>query len=49
MDEPVDTYAMGQEVVFPPGAIDFGAKAFVTVSDEVVGISFVGANVNITD
>ncbi|CAK0841452.1 unnamed protein product [Prorocentrum cordatum] len=39
LDEPVDTFVLGQEVPLPPTALDVGGRAFVTVNGEIVSLS----------
>ncbi|CAK0891757.1 unnamed protein product, partial [Prorocentrum cordatum] len=39
LDEPVDTFVLGQEVPLPPTALDVGGRAFVTMNGEIVSLT----------
>lgn len=43
LSEPGSRGVVGQEVVLPPAAVDFGGRAFVCVDGELRTVSFVGA------
>jgi hypothetical protein len=47
LNDPGPLHAMGQEVVLPANAVDFGGMAFVTVGVEIVVVSHVAANTNL--
>ena len=47
LNDPGPFHAMGQEVVLPANAVDFGGKAFVTVGVEIVAVSHVAAGTNL--
>jgi hypothetical protein len=49
LDEPLDGFSLGQEVVFPPGGLDFGGRSFVRVGEALVGITRVQAGVVLDD
>ena len=47
-DEPAGRYQMGQEVILPANAVDFGSESSVTVGREVVSVTYVGASTNLS-
>ena len=47
LDEPVDGYEIGQEVLLPPGALSFGTRSIVQVGVTAVSISRVAAGVDL--
>ena len=47
LNDPGPLHAMGQGVVLPANAVDFGGMAFVTVGVEIVVVSHVAANTNL--
>ena len=49
LTEPVETYSVGQEVVWPPAAVDFGGMAFVMAAGKIVSITKVSEGTNIDD
>ncbi|CAK0887833.1 unnamed protein product, partial [Prorocentrum cordatum] len=44
---PGATHAVGQEFMYPAGALDFGGRAFVTVGGDIATGSFVAADVDL--
>ncbi|CAK0893356.1 unnamed protein product [Prorocentrum cordatum] len=46
-DVPGATRAVGQEFIYPAGALDFGGRVFVTVGSDITTGSFVAADVDL--
>jgi len=49
LDEPTPSFKVGQEVVLPAAAVDFGGRALITVEGRVVGATRVQAGGSLDD